>query len=244
MAKLNEYLTGVAMVTGNARIGPVCLLDLPPLLWGFGADMDPRGAWDPSFHGAVGHFTTILHDNAPVEAPTLSRDHADLAMRLSGNRGTAFLISEEWLVSARRSLAREQYAHAVIEATTAVEMLVADVIRTVCPLAGYDATKVQAAATAPFASRIKDHVAAMLGYDLAPSTSSDALGRWWQCCYALRNDAVHGGLVPSLSQSLAAVTSAADLLDEVLHRIDADARLRPALATAGWVSATHAPNVS
>jgi hypothetical protein len=77
----------------------------------------------------------------------------------------------------------------------------------------------------PFASRVKDHFAPLLGFQRDPVTSSDPLGDWWQQCYLLRNNVVHRGHQPTFVEVDRAFGVAHALHNEVGKRLSSDPNL-------------------
>jgi hypothetical protein len=125
-----------------------------------------------------------------------------------------FLPILEFIVGAQRAVAQGQNAQGVIEATTAIELLVNTVIREIGPrrdAVRYTPKKLSAVMETGFRGRLIDHYAVLL--DAEPDLASDAepIGRWWNHCYLLRNRAAHEGYRPPDQQAVAALVAAEEL---------------------------------
>lgn len=218
---LNDYLEALSGVRTNLAVGPVAAPDLPPLLLGYRRRL-------PDALGRAGtpaeHFVLVLHEFLPWATAPLTWQQAEQAMHASLARDQPFMQAMAWLRAAERALSAERPRHAVIDACTAIELAVSDVIRTCAPRAGYRQTKVDNILEGAFASKVKDHVAPILGLAPDVTAAADQLGAWWRDGYAPRNAVVHRAYRPSLAEATRAVLVANELLDTFLDRVRADAR--------------------
>jgi hypothetical protein len=218
---LNEYLDALAGFRTNPAVGPIAAPDLPPLLFGY-----RRRLTDPVALGGspAEHFALVLHQYWPFATDPLTHDQAAHAGAVSGYRDAMFFESMTYLREAERALMREDPRRAIIDASTAIELGVSDVMRRCGPLAGYNQHKLDNVIDGAFASRVKDHFARLLSFASEPLSSTDELGGWWRNGYLIRNQIVHRGYIPSTAEAGTAVQSANELLDESIDRIHNDDR--------------------
>jgi len=129
----------------------------------------------------------------------------------------------------RRRTRRRRYAGVCVDCrapndgSTATELLVSGVLRTIGQAKGYDQGRLTNVLGAPFKARVTDHFAALLGYDRDPAVGSDALGEWWRGGYLLRNSVVHAGHRPSDDETVRAVDTARALNFDAGDRLARDA---------------------
>jgi hypothetical protein len=137
--------------------------------------------------------------------------------------------SSHLFLSASQAFHRGRFTHAIVDAGTAVEMLISAAIRLVGPERGYDDKKMEGVLAAPFASRVTDHFATLLGFGVEPWNADDALGEWWRQGYAARNEVVHSGHKPNEEEADHALVSGLNLQRDLVERMRADAVLRKRL---------------
>jgi len=104
----------------------------------------------------------------------------------------------------------------VLEAATVVKLMVNEVIRTVGPekdLKRYAPDRLARVLGSPFASRITDHFAPLLGAQRDVKVSTDPLGLWWRTGYELRTRVSHEGYRPLAPEALEAVQTMEALHD-------------------------------
>ncbi len=165
------------------------------------------------------------NDRLPSAEPTMTAEEAELAAWIATAKDHPLKQAGDFLLVAWSSAQRGRFTHAVTEAGTAVELLVSASLRVAAPTRGYPAQKLANILEGPFASRVRDHFAPMFGYDSAPETSTDALGRWWQDTYLLRNRIVHTGHRPTEAEAVAALEAAENLHHDLGERFSNDPQL-------------------
>lgn len=217
---LNDYLEALAGGRTNLAVGSVRVPDLSPLLFGYRLIL-PEALSDPERRSE--HFAMVMHEYVPWSEP-LTRDQAEAAWQWSLARGQPLWMAMRWLRDAERSWIRESLEHAVIEAGTAIELAVADTIRSCGLRAGYSSDKITNVLAGDFAGRVRDHFAALLSFEPDPKSAQDTLGSWWREGYELRNRVVHEGHQPTRLESGRAVGAANALLDDIIDRILTDVR--------------------
>ena len=224
LSKLNTQLLALGGAAGNHRIRPVHELDLPAVILGWQQDLRDLG--DPDRPPRL--FLLFLH---PGQEPT-SADHdatiINRAMAIADHMGHGpFHPAMEFLYAARRSLETGRPAHAVLEAGTAVELLVDGVVRGVGMIKQWPQQKLEnVLVETPFRSRYTDHFARALGVSMAKSTSaSDPVNGWLHGAYELRNRVVHAGYQPPDAEAADALIQASSLLDFVADKASNDPAL-------------------
>jgi len=220
---LNECLEAVAGVRTNSAVGSVRAPELPPLLFGYRIRL-PERFFGPQRE--YEHFALTLHEYIPWGTEPLTKEQVDGAIRWSTAHDAPMWAAMRWMRDAERSLLQENMEHAVVEASTAIELAISDAVRLCAPLAGYSAEKVENVLSGAFAARVKDHFAKLLGFADDPDAAADPLGDWWRNGYVLRNQVVHRGRPPRGSEPHRAVATANALLDEIIERMRSDDRYR------------------
>lgn len=224
---LREYLAAAATVHGDPELRPVTLQDLPFMVFGYGSDV-PR---DHHQSGAVERKTYLIHErNIDRPRQPIGQAEADVAMWVSAAAENPMFRVMVFLTSAHQAAYRGEFTHAVVDAGTSVEMLMAAAFRFAAPEHGYSGKKMQnVLATTGFKNLLIDHCAGLFGYAKDLDRSSDALGVWWQTGYELRNRVVHAGEEPTEDETLDAVKAAEALFRDLGNRLMADPKVEPKL---------------
>jgi hypothetical protein len=215
---LGAFLVASGLVHGEAEVAPVSHRELPLLIPGWGWDV-------PTYPGDevdIDWWTYNVHDRGRPLIP-LTTSETKLAVELWQARDHPLMPAAELLLAAQQSGHRGRRTHAVVEASTATELLVSGVLRSIGPTKGYDHTKLSNVLNGNFKPRVTDHFAPLLGYDRDPSTGNDALGEWWRHGYSLRNRVVHRGHRPSDDETAEAVATARALNFDAGDRLAQDA---------------------
>lgn len=221
---LNDFLTAVMSVRRDPEVTPVGLRDVPPLVLGFGWNLNSDDS-----RSRVEWQAYLANDRLPLDHPPMTWEEADLASWISATKGHPLKDAGDFLLGAWSSAQRGRYTHAVAEAGTAVELLAAGSVRLVAPLRGYSADKLTNVLGGPFASLVKDHFAVLVGYGRDPATAPDALGVWWRDAYILRNQVVHRGFQPREPDTVKALEAAEGLVHDLGARFSNDQQLRQLL---------------
>jgi tetratricopeptide (TPR) repeat protein len=224
LGKLNNQLLALGAAAGDHRIHPVHEADLPPLILGWQQDL--RDLDDADKPPRL--FLLFLHWGRE----RVSTDHdatvINRAMAISEHLGHGpFSQAMEFLYAARRSLETGRAAHAVLEAGTAVELLVDGVVRGVGMASKWTDDKLEnVLLRTPFRSRYEDHFARALGVSVGESRpASDPVNAWLEGGYDLRNRVAHLGHRPSDAEAGDALIQAYALLDFVADRAEDDPAL-------------------
>lgn len=216
LERLNAFLLAVATVHGDPELAPVSIQDLPPIVYGMGWDL-PHSVRKPD---EIDFVTYIVNDRIPDRPrKPLTRAEADLAMWLTVERDHPLVAPSHMFLSAQHAQYRGRLTHAILDAGTGVEIMVAAAVRLVAPEFGYSAEKVSKVMQAGFRNIVEDHFAKLLGYSQDPENASDALGVWWQEGYRIRNAVVHEGRRASEDEADEAIGSALQLQRDFTERL-------------------------
>lgn len=203
LATLNQHLTSIAIVAQDVGIGPVSRRDLPALIPCLVSQVTGGSVTNSS-------LTFVLHWNVPHEKGIIPPSLYSAATRLTVDTrmGRAALapFGEQWL-AANRALSEGRLRVAVLEAQTAMELLINSLIREGGPALGYDELKVTGILAAPFKSRVADHLGTICGAAVRIDDRDNAFGHWWQTGYALRNRVSKEGYTPSAVEAQDALDS-------------------------------------
>ena len=224
LSKLNTQLLALGAAAGNHRIRPVHAFELPPVILGWQQDL--RDLDDPDKPPRL--LLLFLH---PGEE-RVSTDHdatiINHAMAISAYVGRGpFAPAMEFLFAARRSLETGRAGHAVLEAGTAVELLVDSVVRGIGLTKQWPDEKLEnVLVKTPFRNLYVDHFARTLGVSVAESESaSDPVNDWLRVGYELRNRVAHSGYQPTDDEAAGALVQASSLLDFVAEQASRDSAL-------------------
>lgn len=224
LGKLNNQLLALGAAAGDHRIHPVHETDLPPMILGWQQDLRDLDDVDRP----PGLFFLFLHRGRE----RVSTDHdatvINHAMAISEHLGHGpFSPAMEFLYAARRSLETGRAAHAVLEAGTAVELLVDGLVRGVGMAAKWtDSKRENVLLKTPFRSRYEDHFARALRVSVNDSQpAADPVNGWLQGGYDLRNRVAHLGYQPSDAEAGEALLQAHVLMDFVGDRAEEDPAL-------------------
>lgn len=216
--RLNDFLLAAAAVHGDPELAPVAPQDLPPVVFGMGWDL-PHALEAPT---SIDFWTYLLHERIPSRPrDPLTRAEADLAMWMTVERDHPLIPSSHLFLSGEQALHRGRRTHAVVDAGTAVEMLISAAVQLLGPERGYEKSKLDKVMRAPFKSLTQDHFAPLLGYSPEVADAGDALGEWWRDGYLTRNAVVHEGRRPTEEEAAKALGSALRLQRDFVDRLRA-----------------------
>lgn len=140
-------------------------------------------------------------------------------MWMTVERDHPLVASSHQFLSAEQALHRGRLTHAIVDAGTAMEMMVAAAVRLIGPERGYSQAKLEGALEAPFGSLLKDHFARLLEYGEDPASAGDPLGEWWRKGYLVRNAVVHEGRKATANEAEEALGSALQLQRDFIDRV-------------------------
>jgi tetratricopeptide (TPR) repeat protein len=237
LSKLNNQLLALGAAAGNHRIHPVHEVELPSVILGWQQDLRDLG--DPDRPPRL--FLLFLHPGQE----RVSTDHdatiINRAMGISDHLGHGpFSRAMEFLYAAQRSAETGRAAHAVLEAGTAVELLVDGVVRAIGKANVWTDERLEnVLVKTPFRSRYVDHFARALGLSVDESKlRPDPVDAWLDGGYELRNQVAHSGYQPTDAEAVDALSQASSLLQFAAERAARD----PALGISFSDSASLVPH--
>lgn len=225
LADLDLWLQAYGLISGDLEIGSIALHDLPPAVpWTIHYKQSPDA---PEFA-----FTGMLpiHDRVPNMVPGRGNQEAakEAGIIVATNAETAPAFTAFTLLfQAQASALAGRGRQAVIDAGTAVEALVALVIREALRAESVADTKIASTLNQKWPTVFNQELLKALG--VSPGEGGAEHSKWWRVHYKRRNQAVHDGLTPSKDAALEMVSDTWDLFDW----IGAKARARQDLATLG-----------
>jgi hypothetical protein len=203
----------------TTRSGPITEKQLPPVVLGLKGDMrNLRGAEIDgleSFMYAVQKVRGVRREdhNASVINYALSITH-------HADHGPLY-PPMEFLFAARRSFDMGLLSQAVLEAGTAVELLVNRVVRGIELEKGSTPERIDKLLEAGLKNLVKDHFGRRLGVTVDPKGAGlDPLNEWLRIAYKLRNDVAHEGRKPTRPEAAEAIRLAHALVDFVGDAIE------------------------
>lgn len=219
---LNDLITTLGLVERDPSIPPVARGELPalcPVIIEV-APM-PSGRRDGvsflrQIHDVPPHFFREPRDTKPVEVAV-----GFLASAHAGDE--PFFLFHELFQRALSALVTHRYAEAVVAVGTAVEVLIASIIREVSPLLGDSPNRLTGVQAAPLASQVRDHLSRYLDRRVDLADSGNFAGAWWQNGYAIRNDVVHRGRVPTAAEAQAVFDAAGEFALAVQEALESRA---------------------
>lgn len=220
---LNQFLVAVAAGSGDARIDALARGGLP-----FLCPVILEAVGTPNRVGTT--FVRVIHeavpdiaDRAPLPRPTLE---AASRFAVAGRRGDEPLfLFYELFHGAQAAILRGKYSESVVLCSTATETLVNVILTEVLSVQGRTRS-VQGVLSAPFASRVSDHLPRATHAQLDRHDVTNVLGRWWQDAYLLRNRSVHEGYSPTRQEAVAARDATFALADTLGSGLRTDAATR------------------
>jgi hypothetical protein len=214
--ELNQFLVVLAAVTQDPSIGPIAVQELPSAVVFFTEAMSIEDL--EQTHVAPEPSLLMIHPGTEGLAPTISEEQLHRARAvhaLQHGPGHPFFPYAEAMVSARHALLHGRNAQAVLEAGTAIEILASAVIREVATRRGLDQERVQAIREQGLRNRLDPHLGTLVGISIDLNRSNDAVGRWYNGAYRLRNRIVHEGYRPSVNEASDALREARDFVATV-----------------------------
>ena len=214
LSALNSHLIALGAAADDHRIAPIHELQLSPIVLGFQGDL--RDLEDGELRDQRA-FTLLLHpgrygESDDHDATVINRALAILGQGIPG----PFYPAMELLFAARRSLEEGRLTHAVLEAGTAIELLVSGVVVGIGMDKHWPDEKLENILSdkTPFRSRFVDHFAKAFGISVdSDASGSDPINTWLRVAYPLRNKVAHRGYRPTNEETVEAVSLAAMLID-------------------------------
>ncbi|MHB8657727.1 MAG: tetratricopeptide repeat protein [Solirubrobacteraceae bacterium] len=212
LSTLNEKLLALGAASDDHSIGPVTERQLPIAVFGFQGDMRNVRAGhirdlDP--------FVLMLHQGGGLRENDHDGSVINYAMAIAdrGGRGP-FFPALEFMFAARRSFDAGMLAQSVLEAGTAIELLVN---RTVL---GIELNRQSTQdridnllENTGFRNLIRDHLAPHLGISVDRHLSgADPVSNWLRIAYLLRNRVAHRGHKPSMGETVEALQLADEFI--------------------------------
>jgi hypothetical protein len=175
-------------------------------------------SWDKPEHAIF-----RLHSNAPYERDTLTQEQIDkiiwYAHVLLENLNP-FILSEEMMMSARRTFKEGFYREAVIFAQTSVETVLSTLYVNLLIHEGKspsDAEKIKEDIS--FMSMLKKEFHSRVGGKWNVEDKRTKAGIWYHNAYILRNKVAHGGYAPTFEEAKLAMDAAYEFRIYVIELI-------------------------
>jgi hypothetical protein len=225
LADLDLWLQAYGLVSGELEIGSIALHDLPPAVpWTIHFKQSPEA---PEFS-----FTGLLpiHDRVPNMIPGQGDQEAakEAGIIVATNAKTVPAFTAfSLLFQAQASAVAGKGRQATIDAGTAVEALVALVIREALRAEGESDTKIASTLSQRWPTVFNRELLKALG--ISPGEGGAEHSKWWRVHYKRRNEAVHNGATPSKDAALEMVSDTWDLFDWIGKK----ARAKSTLANLG-----------
>ena len=172
-----------------------------------------------------------IHDFAPnlpdAEIVTREKFLNAGAMLTAANRGDFDLLPVfELIHQAHGDLQAGKAELGVVLSATAIETMVAVLLRVGGPLRGWDTAHCQRALRADFRGQVKHHLASLLGLREI-NVGQSAWGAWWSGGYELRNALVHEGKLPDRDGAQIVWETTRDLIEWTRTTVNAIPELAP-----------------
>jgi tetratricopeptide (TPR) repeat protein len=146
----------------------------------------------------------------------------------------------EFFFAASRSVEQGRPTHAVLEAGTAIELLVNAIIRGVASAENWAPAELEKVLEKySFRDRFDQKFAPALDQAVDRDEGTDPLSRWWADGYLLRNKVAHAGYRPTDDEVKRAVAAAGALIDFAATRANEDQRLGITVPRLGNASASE-----
>lgn len=124
------------------------------------------------------------------------------------DKANPFILSEELMLSAKRSLTQGFYRECVINAQTSIETFLRTLFKECMKIEGLEDSEIQhRQQNTHFSSLVKKEFSRRLGGSWDITNERKEIGDWYKKCYELRNLIIHSGYDPSfleVNQSLSA----------------------------------------
>lgn len=225
LADLDLWLQAYGLISGELEVGSIALHDLPAVIpWTVHFKHSPDGP-EHAFSGML-----PIHDRVPSVMPR--RGHRDAAKEAGIIVATNAITAPAFkafslLFQAQASAVAGRGRQATIDAGTAVEALVALVIREALRANGATDAEVEDALNQRWSAVYNRELLKALG--IQPGNGGAEHSKWWRVHYKRRNEAVHHGATPDQDDALEMVSDTWDLFDWIGEK----ARAQPTLATLG-----------
>jgi hypothetical protein len=221
LADLDLWLQAYGLVSGELEIGSIALHDLPSAVpWTIHYKQSPDA---PEFA-----FTGLLpiHDRVPNMLPGRGNQEAakEAGIIVATNAETAPAFTAFTLLfQAQASAVAGRGRQATIDAGTAVESLVALVIKEALRAEGASDTDIADTLSQRWPTVFNRELLKALGISSGEGGAEHA--KWWRVHYKRRNDAVHSGATPSKDAALEMVSDTWDLFDWIERKARVHASL-------------------
>lgn len=238
---LSARLLALGVAVDDHTIGPITEAQLPAEVIGFHGDM--RNMQGGEIRG-LKPFRLSLHQHRAG-----GNDHDDAiikrAITMADNASEdPFSPALEFLYAARRTYDSGMRSHAVIEAGTAIELLVHRVVFGVELAKGSPPEQIEnLLESTGFQNLVCDHLAKHLGVAVKkPYPGSDPLSRWLRVVYKLRNRVAHEGYKPTAQEAFDAIGLTRELIGFVAVTAEHNAQLGITFLSYEELEAWSVPN--
>jgi hypothetical protein len=228
LGAFNEFLETLGFVAGRWEVGPLALRDLPPWVPVMIASTVRAPKGTPT--GIA--FTAQIHEGlAPtswdesVGEERLAEEAVELHNRALDNE-QPYLRVFQFARAARGERLAGNVTRAVLDASTAVEMLVSVTIRAGSEVRGMSLEETEWLDRGGVKRKVREGLSKVLGRELDIADPGTAWGRWFSDGYMCRNRAIHEGVSLGMEDAERAITQAAEVFAEVKADLEACDALR------------------
>jgi tetratricopeptide (TPR) repeat protein len=220
---LNAKLLALGTAAEDHTVGPITEAQLPSLVIGFHGDM--RNIREGEIRD-LKPFRLALHQHRAG-----GKDYDDAIIKRAitiadGASEDPFSPALEFLYGARRTFDSGNHSHAVIDAGTAIELLVHRVVFGVELMKGAAREQIENLLETGFHNLVRDHLAKHLGVAVQkPYSGSDPLSTWLRVVYKLRNRVAHEGYKPTAQETFDAIDLTRELIGFVAVTAEHNAQL-------------------
>lgn len=177
----------------------------------------------------------ILHANIPAGQDLIPLEDLEEVTRYISvitSSQNPFILSEELMLNAIRSIREGLYREAVIYAQSCVETFLGAAMYQMLLVEGMSAPDAERALEeTPFMSRVKKEFHTRLGGAWNPDHAKSPVGNWYTNTYLLRNRIAHAGYHPLFGEAENAVSAAMELQAHVIGLIRNTKKPYKSLAT-------------
>lgn len=145
-------------------------------------------------------------------------------------KANPFILSEELILSAKRSLAQGFYKECIINAQTSVETFLRTLFKECMKIEGLEDSEIQIRQQdTHFSSLIRKEFSRRLGGSWDVTNERKEIGTWYKKCYELRNLIIHSGYDPSFLEVDQGLSAAMNFRVFVRNRVEKSSKYKEIL---------------
>jgi hypothetical protein len=222
---LNDFILSVGLIRNDPRLIPIARGDLPivcPVI----LEVAPRTR-EQSRLGTS--FAYPIHAEATYTGFEPRRDDAEVAFHLARSNyygAQPFFLFYELMQRALQSFNTHRFSQAMLALGSAMEVLIAVVVRESSALMGEAPNQAEKTLSAGLSNILKAHFGRYASITVDLSNPTNPVGRWWQGGYKLRNRVVHEGHRPDEVETRGAFDDAMAFVGEVRDGLRSNATTR------------------